>query len=235
MGGENLIENYWKVNGALWQLKVLWAFYLMFALLMPLFRKSAIGGTLVCNVVLIIICELMCRQQFLFDLGQIISYVFYIGLGLSFYSLIVLRENALLSFISITLQWYGIVQYNIIKYNPDRFDTGSSFGVSAMYAILVFLIFLLADPMLPNAGWVKKISAYSYGLYVQHMPMSTIIWTLLAKSNEKNLTDVRVYFVAVVTIVVSTLLTFAEVHWVDSICKEGVNIVLKAVNRVTIV
>lgn len=182
-------SSYFAANGALWYLWVLIQFYLVFACCIPMFNKTIVGGAFLLLFLIALLCETgreasIIYVQSLRPIASRGSYIFYIIIGMA---ISILLRNEKLSFawfiMIFCISWVGIVYYNIAVFNPERAETGRSFGVSAMYAILLFLVFAFADDRLPNKAWIKKISDYSYNMYLNHMPISAVLAILLSGAN----------------------------------------------------
>ena len=117
--------------------------------------------------------------------------------------------------------WIGIVYYNIAVYNPERADVGNSFGVSAMYAILLFLVLALAEDRLSAAKIVKAISKHSYGIFVYHMPAYHVVlavcqYVIPVKDNGRLWPFVAA--VTAISVLISAGMSWISNRWIDKPC-----------------
>ncbi|MCQ5128154.1 acyltransferase [Butyricicoccus faecihominis] len=231
---------YWTI-GPLWYIRVLVCYYIIFSCCIPLFKKSLFGGLLIFQIVLITICSLSKQILLPFDLGNTCSYIFYITIGMSVHNLLINKSSFLAFLFQFSISWFGIIYYNINIFNPERAETGNSFGVSAMYALLLFLVFILAEDLLPNSKIVKKISDYSYGIYVHHMPIFSIVLSLLTHFDTKGikmapqLSGGAIKVVCYTTITVSMILTigasYIQNKWIDTPCVKMSKILIGRLNN----
>lgn len=212
------ISEYIGINGALWTLKVEICFYLLFAMLLPVFRRNKIYGTFFLLVVTTFVCQTGAAYPSLFKLGQIVSYIFYILAGMVIYLIwsgCCKMGYALILGGSI---WFGIIYYNIRIFNPERYHTENSFGVSAMYAILIFLVFLLVEDHLKYHTLIKTVAQYSFGLYLHHMPCHALLFLFLREN---------MYMLMISTLGLSVLVAYIQVHFIERPSSKF----LKMVNR----
>lgn len=210
-------SSYWGANGALWYLRVLVCFYIIFTCFIPLFRKSIFGGITLCQIMTILLCELAARSVLTFSLGNTCSYIFYITIGMAIYMLFVKKAFFLKFLLQLIVSWYGIVHYNIAVFNPERAATGNSFGVSAMYAFLIFLVFFLADNLLPNNIAFQKVSDYSYGMYIHHMPIFSIVLPFMRHSDDGQI-KVWCYTAIAITVILTIAASYMQNKWIEPSC-----------------
>ena len=175
---------YLQANGALWTLKIEILFYFLFAALIPVFKKDLLIGTAAGTLIVALGSEAGVHWQYLIDFSEACSYCFYILFGAYLY-LIRETENktklhVLFKIILLPLLWYLIVHYNIVIYNPERYETGNSYGVSFLYAALTFLAFVASEDRIPKWISAKRISQYSYPVYLNQVPMRAIFAPLFA-------------------------------------------------------
>ena len=197
---------YISANGALWTLKVEIWFYLLFALLLPAFRKHMVCGTFLFLIVTIAVCQIGSVYQPLFELCRMFSYMFYILAGMATYLIWSEKCNLVIGGGFIGAIWFGIVHYNIQIFNPERYSTGNSFGVSALYAILIFWIFLLAEDRLKCHSLIKKVSQYSFGLYLHHMPFQSLIFPWVHG---------EIHILIILTLCLSILATKIQIRFIE--------------------
>ena len=201
--------SYFSANGALWTMKVEILFYVLFAVCLPLYKRRPLAGTLLLLMLNIGICQFGTVNQNLFALAQTCSYIFYAIAGMVIYLVWSGRAGKLQTVLFAAAVWYCIVRYNIQVFNPERYAPDNSFGVSAIYAVLFFLVFLLAEDRFAERPWVKTISRYSYGLYLHHMPFLALLIPLLGT---------QIPILAVVTGVLSWAATYLQLHFVEQPC-----------------
>ena len=72
------------------------------------------------------------------------------------------RLSLFLSIIYIIIIWICILNLNILKFFPQYYDIGMSFGVSTAYAFLSFCVFAMYNK--------KLIPPNSYGLFLNQIP-----------------------------------------------------------------
>ena len=171
--------SYFAANGALWTLKVELLFYLFFAVLIPVFKRSFHTGLLILTGLFILLCEAGARWSPLRELANVGSYCFYILFGAYIY---LVREHRsgggfgkAVKLLLPLLLWYCVIHYNIVIFNPERYQTGNSYGVSFAYAALTFLVFLANEQRLPQWAAAKLVSRYSYSVYLHQIPMRVLI------------------------------------------------------------
>ena len=175
---------YLQANGALWTLKVEILFYIIFAAAIPLFRKDLHLGVVAATAVVVLLCEGGRHFEQMRALSDACSYCFYILFGAYFY---LIRKDGektqaekIFAVCFLPLLWYLVVHYNIVVYNPERYETGNSYGVSFLYAMLLFLVFLSNEDRLPQWRSTKLISRYSYSVYLNQVPMRAVFAPIFA-------------------------------------------------------
>ena len=187
---ESNIPMYFEGNGALWTVKVEVLLYALFVCCLPLIKRRVLLGVLAMLGANWLICQIGLLIPALFTLGQTLSYGFYIILGGLVFCIHTggqlpgwpdQRGRPLLLVLMAVLLWYCIVRYNIMAYNPETYNTGNSFGVSAMYAILFFLVFLAAEKRLPYSQFINTASRYSYGIYLNQLPFRALLLLVAAE------------------------------------------------------
>ncbi len=184
VGGSAFPGSYLRVNAALWTLDIEVLFYLLFALLIPLFRRNAAIATAAATAITAGLCEVCIRVPALARYGDVCSYLFYVLAGCEVF---LLRETdpardraygRILRWLLVPALWYCIIHYNIVVFNPERYEQGNSYGVSAVYALLTFLVFLSNERRLPESRLVRQISRHSYSVYLDQVPMRALFATL---------------------------------------------------------
>lgn len=224
------VQAYLSANGALWYVKVLVVYYILFACCIPVLRKTIFGGILLCQGLAILLCELSKQTVLPMNIGASSSYIFYIAIGMAFYMVFTKKEHTFFTFlVQFIISWYGIIHYNIATFNPERADTGSSFGVSAMYAILFFTVFLLADHLLPSVKAVGKVAEYSYGMYLYHMPWFALVLPFLSHPDSSRI-RLWCYTAVAITLVLSIGTTCVQNRWVDPPCRKILKKILGRLN-----
>lgn len=209
------LQAYLASNGALWTLKVELTFYCLYAVFLPVFKKSMFAGTTVLLVITAIVCHVCASVPSLISVGEVFSYIFYILSGSVIY--LVWNKNCSLTAALplCAILWFGIVKYNICTFNPERYNPGSSFGVSALYAILIFLVFLLSEDFLCGIRWSKLVSSYSYGMYLHHMPFQTLFFKVFMTLFPDMPIHLSVSATASLTILCSAFASFLSQRFVE--------------------
>ena len=226
-GGYSLVPSpvaYMQVNG-LWYVRVLLYFCVISALCIFAVKKSLFMGTLLCQFLTMLVCQLQSADRG--SIGGACSYIFYITVGMTIYVLETRERYVFPAFaILFVVAWYGIIHYNIAVYNPERAEVGNSFGVSAMYSILLFLAFYFANDRLVKSRVVETISKYSYGLYLHHMPVFSIVLPIIGAYA----LPLRVicYTTAAITMLLTFFASYIEFRWVATPCKKLTKIILRS-------
>lgn len=206
------IPGYAAVNQALWTLNIEVLFYLLFACLMPLFRRDGSLGLLAAAAVVAAVCEAGIHVPALARFGDRCSYLFYVLMGCCVF---LFQEGdpkphrRLLRPLLALLLWYCVIHYNIVIYNPARYDPGNSFGVSALYALLTFLVFLAGERRLRESRFISAVSRGSYSAYLNQVPMRALcagLYPLLP-----------VPVLALFSTLLTLLLSWADTGWFEGL------------------
>ena len=223
-GVSSALTDYLQINGSLWYVRVLMYFCVIFACCMPILKKSLPIGTFLCQLITILICQIQSASHG--SIGAACCYIFYITMGMAIYVLNKQDRYAFPTFIFLFMvSWYGMIHYTIAVYNPERMETGNSFGVSAAYAIMTFLVFLFANERLKKSRVAEVISNYSYGMYVHHMPLFSLVLPVVGTYALP--LRVTCYVTAGITILLTFFASYIELRWVDAPCNKFVKILLR--------
>lgn len=168
------------INGVTWSLIIEVIYYLICFVMYRYIKKSpriALGG-------IILFCYSSTFMNSVFGinlfgfLAKSISYLPYLIYGQIIYYLWAKRIS-IKDFIFFTLINYYIMVKNTIIFNYEYYSEGNSYGVSFMYAYLIFIIAVILNDKIRIGKYVRFIADTSYSLYLNHSTIGGFILTVI--------------------------------------------------------
>lgn len=224
------------INGVTWSLIIEVIFYIVCYLLLPLLKyksKSALTVILIINTLLTLIIY---KFGVIHILINSVSYLPILAFGQIIYFYWSKKIN-LKEFTIFTICNYILFIFNMMKAFPHYYEEVNSYGVSLVYAYMLFIICLLLDDKISTyfesgkGKYITFISDISYSLYLNHMTFGTMILSILYQRVNYTIT----FLIALVIVFILSYLQhiFIEkpsMSFAKSILsKKGVNLVI--VNR----
>lgn len=176
--------NYFKVpqnpvNTVAWTLIIEMLFYLLCFVVLPWMKRKPVYALLsmqlVCFFIIYFARELG-DNFFLFAAS--FAYIPYLMMGQLLYYFHS-RKLDLWSFSLFSVSSYLLIIYGILTIHTQFYYPTDSYGISFMYAYLIFVICMLLDGKIKLNMPIKFISDISYSLYLNHSALGRLFITVL--------------------------------------------------------
>lgn len=164
------------INGVTWSLIIEVIFYIICFCLIKCIKKSP----KITLSIIISFCYIITAMSYVDEslvnnlLVRSISYIPYLIYGQIIYYLwsgrIKFKDFIFFNFIN-----YYLMIKNTILFNMQYYNEGNSYGVSFMYAYLIFIIALLLNDRIKINRSINFISNISYSLYLNHSTIGGLI------------------------------------------------------------
>lgn len=167
------------INGVAWTLLIEMLFYVLCFLFIPLMKKNVFASNLLMAAFcLTIIFFARSFGDNFFLLAASVAYIPYLLMGQLLYywnnKIISFKFFALLSIFN-----YIILTYGIKMIFTNFYDSTNSYGVSFLYAYLLFVVFMLLENRIRLNRICSFFSNISYSLYLNHGTIGALIITVL--------------------------------------------------------
>jgi peptidoglycan/LPS O-acetylase OafA/YrhL len=163
----------------MWFLFIEMIFYAVCFLLLPLLkRKPNIALTAELLLCLAAIFTVGLGGDVYIRIASAISYLPYLIFGQLVYYWWNGRITTRISGIFFAIIYYLIVK-NIYVFYPEYYGAANSYGVSFIYTVCIFMICLMLNYRIKSNTIIRKISNWSYSIYLLHMPIGQMVLLLL--------------------------------------------------------
>ncbi|VYU06324.1 Acyltransferase family protein [Clostridium butyricum] len=172
-GGSNFI------NGVTWSLIIEVIFYFICFILLDYIKKyPKIAISIMTSICFIITLSTYFNESLINNnLIKSISYIPYLIYGQIIYYLWA-KKISFKEFSIFTCINYFLMIKNTIIFNNQYYNEGNSYGVSFLYAYLIFIVAILLNNKIKINRSVRFISEISYSLYLNHSTIGGLVLSL---------------------------------------------------------
>ncbi|WP_171632545.1 acyltransferase family protein [Paenibacillus plantarum] len=165
-------------NGVAWTLVIEMLFYILCFIILPLIQKYpklAISTLTLIPFIVIFESKNFGANFFLFSAS--IAYLPYLVLGQILY-FVYTKRISIVVFLIFSVVNYIVIIYGIRKIHNSFYDFSSSYGVSFVYAYLIFVLAVMLQRKIYSIKITDFLAKLSYSLYLNHGVLGSFLITL---------------------------------------------------------